>query len=115
MRSAVSLSAATGYGSRIMYVDSIYHYAAWLDIFDANLKHWKIQFWASRVEDAPLLGHVNTNSVTLAVWDVQNDHTTYLSTYDAAGVRPYFNQAAPPEYHNNTKYSSPSGLMEVMQ
>lgn len=103
------------YGSRIMYVDSIYHYAAWLDIFDANLKHWKIQFWASRAENVPPLGHVNTNSVTLAVWDVQNDHATYLSTYDAAGVGPYFNQAAPPEYHNYTKYSSPSGLMQVMQ
>ncbi len=103
------------YGSRVMYVDSVYHYAAWLDIFDANLKHWKIQFWASRAEDVPLLGHVNTNSVTLAVWDVQNDHATYLSTYDAAGVGPYFNQAAPPEYHNFTKYSSPSGLMQVMQ
>jgi hypothetical protein len=103
------------YGSRIMYVDSIYHYAAWLDIFDAKLKHWKIQFWASRAEDVPRLGHVNTNSVTLAVWDVQNDHATYLSTCDAAGFGPYFNQRAPREYHNYTRFSSPSGLMQVMQ
>jgi hypothetical protein len=53
------------YSSRIMYVGSIYHYAAWLDTVDAKLKHWKIQFWASRAEDVPRLGHVNTNSVRL--------------------------------------------------
>jgi hypothetical protein len=103
------------YGSRIMYVDSIYHYAGWLDIFDGNLKHWKIQYWGSRAEDVPPLGHVNTNSVTLGVWDVQNDHATYLSTYDASGTGPYFNTQAPPDYRNYTKYCSPSGLMQVMQ
>ncbi len=103
------------YGSRVMYVDSVYHYAAWLDIFDSNLKHWKIQFWASRAEDVPPLGHVNTNSVTLGVWDVQNDHATYLSTYDDQGVGPYFNNGAPSEYRNYTRFSSPSGLMQVMQ
>jgi hypothetical protein len=103
------------YGSRIMYVDSIYHYAGWLDIFDVNLKHWKIQYWGSRAEDVVQLGHVNTNSVTLAVWDIQNDHWTYLSTYDASGVGPWFNGGAPREYYNYTKYSSPAGLMQVMQ
>ncbi|MGH8012553.1 MAG: DUF1329 domain-containing protein [Candidatus Binataceae bacterium] len=103
------------YGSRIMYVDSVYHYAGWLDIFDSALKHWKIQYWGSRAEDVPPLGHVNTNSVTLAVWDVQNDHATYLSTYDPSGVGPYFNNGAPPQYHNFTRFCSPSGLMQVMQ
>ncbi len=98
-----------------MYVDSAYHYAAWLDIFDQSLKHWKIQYWGSRAEDVPPLGHVNTNSVTLGVWDIQNDHATYLSTYDASGVGPMFNGQAPAEYHNFAKYSSPAGLSMMMQ
>ena len=110
-----SENAGYCYGSRIMYVDSIYHYAGWLDIFDTNLKHWKIQYWGSRAEDVAGLGHVNTNSVTLGVWDVQNDHATYLSTYDATGVGPNFNSGAPPGYYNYTTYSSPSGLMQVME
>jgi hypothetical protein len=110
-----SEAAGYCYGSRVMYVDSAYHYAAWLDIFDQNLKHWKIQYWGSRAEDVPPLGHVNTNSVTLSVWDVQNDHATYLSTYDASGVGPMFNNQAPPQYHNFEKYSSPAGLAQMMQ
>lgn len=115
VRRIPSENAGYCYGSRIMYVDSVYHYASWLDIFDSNLKHWKIQMWASRAEDVASLGHVNTNSVTLGVWDVQNDHATYLSTYDASGVGPYFNTGAPEMYHNFAKYSTPSGLMQVMQ
>ncbi len=115
VRRIPSEAAGYCYGSRVMYVDSAYHYAAWLDIFDQNMKHWKIQFWASRAEDVAPLGHVNTNSVTLGVWDIQNDHATYLSTYDADGVGPRFNNAAPPEYHNFAKYCSPSGLSQMMQ
>jgi hypothetical protein len=115
VRRIPSEAAGYCYGSRVMYVDSAYHYGAWLDIFDQNLKHWKVQFWASRAEDVPSLGHVNTNSVTLAVWDVQNDHATYLSTYDAAGVGPMFDTGAPADYHNFAKYSSPSGLSQMMQ
>jgi len=115
VRRIPSQRAGYCYGSRIMYVDSVYHYASWLDIFDSNLKHWKVMWWGARAEDVAPFGHVNTNSVTAAVWDVQNDHATYLSTYDSNGVGPYFNQGAPKEYYNYTKYCSPSGLMQVMR
>ena len=40
---------------------------------------------------------------------------SFLSTTDEHGVGPKFNSDAPPEYHDYTKYSSPSGLMEIFR
>jgi|ERR1700730_17089996 hypothetical protein len=94
-----------------MYVDSHFHYAIWVDIYDSNLKLWKIFWNAPRAETVPQVGHVTTNSTTGAVWDVQNEHMTMVSTVDPAGVGPKFNQDAPPDYHDYNKYCTPGGLI----
>ena len=103
------------YGSRIMYVDSQFHYATWIDIYDANLQLWKLFWLGPRAADVPGVGHVTTNAVAASVWDVQNDHMTFLSTVDEQGFGTKFNSDAPPEYHDFVKYSSPSGLMQIMR
>ena len=108
-------SAGYCYGSRVMYVDSNFDYADWIDVYDSNLQLWKMFWLAPRAANVPGVGHVTTNSVTAAVWDVQNDHATLLSTVDDKGVGPYFNDDAPADYHNFNKYSSPGGLMSIMR
>jgi hypothetical protein len=65
--------------------------------------------------NVPGVGHVTTNSTSAAAWDVQNDHMTIVSTVDGKGVGPRFNSDAPPEYHDFSRYSSPSGLMQIMR
>ncbi len=115
VRRIPSEAAGYCYGSRIMYVDSHFHYGAWLDIYDANMALWKTSWWGARAADVPGVGHVTTNSVTAALWDIQNDHMTIVSTVDPRGVGPKFNSDAPPDYHDYSKYCSPSGLMQIMR
>ncbi len=115
VRRIPSESAGYCYGSRMMYVDSHFHYATWIDIYDSNLNLWKIFWLGPRSATVPGVGHVTTNSTSGSVWDVQNEHMTFLSTVDAKGVGPSFNSDAPPEYHDFTKYCTPSGLMQIMR
>lgn len=115
VRRIPSEAAGYCYGSRIMYVDSNFHYATWIDIYDANLQLWKIFWLGPRAADVPGVGHVTTNAVAGSVWDVQNDHMTFLSTIDDKGFGTLFNSDAPPEYHDYVKYSSPGGLMQIMR
>lgn len=115
VRRIPSEAAGYCYGSRVMYVDSHFHYATWIDIYDSNLNLWKIFWLGPRAATVPQVGHVTTNSVTGSVWDVQNEHMTFLSTVDGDGVGPSFNSDAPPEYHDFTKYCTPSGLMQIMR
>jgi Protein of unknown function (DUF1329) len=115
VRRIPSEAAGYCYGSRIMYVDAQFHYATWIDIYDANLQLWKIFWLGPRASNVPGVGHVTTNSTSASVWDVQNDHMTFLSTVDDQGVGPKFNSDAPAEYHDYVKYCSPSGLMQIMR
>ncbi|MBF6560780.1 MAG: DUF1329 domain-containing protein [Candidatus Binataceae bacterium] len=115
VRRIPSENAGYCYGSRVMYVDSHFHYATWIDIYDSNLALWKMFWLGPRAADVTGVGHVTTNSTSASVWDIQNDHMTFLSTVDEHGVGPKFNSDAPPEYHDYTKYSSPSGLMEIFR
>jgi hypothetical protein len=87
----------------------------WIDLYDANLKLWKITWGAPRAENVSEIGHVTTNSTTGGVWDVQNGHMTMVSTVDPSGVGPKFNQDASPEYHDYTKYATPGGLMQILR
>ncbi len=116
VRRVPSESAGYCYGSRIMYVDQAYTYGDWIEIYDSNLQLWKMYGGgAAHVVDVPQIGRVVTNSVVSSAWDIQNDHASYFSSIDKAGHDPYFNQDAPKEYQDYTKYSSPSGLMQIMR
>ena len=65
--------------------------------------------------DVPKIGRVVTNSVATAAWDVQNDHASYFSSIDKEGHDALFNESAPADYHDITRYSTPAGLMQLMR
>jgi hypothetical protein len=67
------------------------------------------------VVDVPQVGRVVTNSVVSGGWDVQNDHASYFSSIDKAGHEVSFNQDAPAEYRDFTRYSTPAGLTQIMR
>jgi hypothetical protein len=46
---------------------------------------------------------------------MQNDHVTYTFTADGAGRDIVINDAVPKEYDDIAKYSTPAGLMQIMQ
>jgi len=104
------------YGSRIMYVDKAFTYGIWEEIYDTNMKLWKIfGGGGAHVVDVPRIGRVVTNSVATAAWDVQNDHASYFSSIDKEGHDALFNESAPADYHDITRYSTPAGLMQLMR
>jgi len=116
VRRVPSERAGYCYGSRIMYVDQAYAYADWIEIYDQNLELWKIfGGGAAHVVDVPGVGRVVTNSVVSGGWDIQNDHASYFSSIDKAGHEPFFNQNAPKEYQDLSRYSTPGGLMQILQ
>ncbi|MGH7935368.1 MAG: DUF1329 domain-containing protein [Candidatus Binataceae bacterium] len=104
------------YGSRIMYVDQAFDYGIWQELYDSNMKLWKIfGGGGAHVVDVPGVGRVVTNSVSTAAWDIQNDHASYFSSMNEQGHDATFNEQAPQEYHDYTKYSTPAGLMQIMR
>jgi Protein of unknown function (DUF1329) len=103
------------YGSRIMYVDQVYTYSDWTEIYDSNLQLWKVISATGHVVEVPQIGPVVTNSDVSAVWDVQNDHASYFSSIDKAGHDALFNQDAPGDYQDFSRYSTAAGLMQIMR
>jgi len=104
------------YGSRIMYVDNAFWYAIWQEIYDSNMKLWKIFMGpGAHVVNVPKIGRVVTNSYSGCGIDVQNSHETCFSSINKAGRDAMFNDDAPAEYHNYTRYATPGGLMQIMR
>ncbi|HZO82522.1 MAG TPA: DUF1329 domain-containing protein [Candidatus Binataceae bacterium] len=103
------------YGSRIMYVDKEVFYTVWNDLYDSNLRLWKVQWWAPRVRPVPGDGDVITNSVGAATYDLQNEHASYWSSANPKGIDPYFNSDTPKQYQNLVRFSTPAGMMQVMR
>jgi hypothetical protein len=104
------------YGSRIMYVDNAFWYAIWAEIYDSNMKLWKVFMGpGAHVVNVPQEGRVVTNSYSGCGLDIQNDHETCFSSMDKQGHDAVFNSDAPKQYHDFSKYCTPGGLMQIMQ
>jgi hypothetical protein len=102
------------YGSRIIYEDSYTHYALWEDVYDANLRLWKVALVAPRDTSASSLGLVPA-SVTSCIWDLQNDHLTTGTTQDKYGHDVLIDSDVPAQYRDLARYSTPGGLVQIMK
>ncbi|HJU09272.1 MAG TPA: DUF1329 domain-containing protein [Candidatus Binataceae bacterium] len=112
VRRIASEAAGYCYGSRIMYLDRYTHYPIWVDLYDSNLKLWKLQHWSLHMHNIPGIGPTIVNSGAIQLWDIQNDHATI--GFETAGEA-LFNSEAPLNFRDYTKYATPSGLMQIMR
>jgi len=103
------------YGKRIMYVDKNFFHEQWMELYDAQMRLWKIGLVEFRARVMPNVGVATLSSLALQFWDMQNDHVTYTFTADGAGRDIVINDAVPKEYDDIAKYSTPAGLMQIMQ
>jgi Protein of unknown function (DUF1329) len=107
------------YGSRIMYVDTQFMHQLWEEIYDATLRLWKIvSIHLHPAEMDPGQGPVPLSGALVeSYWDVQRRHLTHLFTADGNGKTDGVldNQRAPKLYDDVIKYSTPGGLMEILQ
>ena len=102
------------YGKRIIYEDSVTHYALWEDVYDLDMRLWKTAFAAQRLVNSTSLGFV-PGPVTSSIWDLRSGHMTNVSTEDEYGHDMLTNEDAPAEYQDFNGYSTPGGLMEIMR
>jgi hypothetical protein len=118
IRRVPSESRGYCYGKRILYIDTYYHTGHWDDLYDANMKLWKVALLA--VPDAAKVPGVPGGVAPgldgfFTLWDVQNDHLTVITGLNEKGEGYFVNSDAPKEYQNMAKYASPGGLSQIMK
>jgi hypothetical protein len=107
------------YGSRIMYVDKQFMHQLWEEIYDSSLNLWKIvRIHLHPAEVDPGAGKIPLDgSLIETYWDVQNDHKSDVFTANPNGKTDglTYNLGVPPQYNNTVRYSTPSGLMQILR
>jgi hypothetical protein len=109
------------YGSRIMYVDKQFMHQLWEEIYDSNLKLWKIvRIHLHDADSAQAKGQTFYSlpgSLIESYWDLQNDHKSDIFTANPDGKTDAvtYDANVPAEYNNITRYSTPGGLMQIMR
>jgi hypothetical protein len=103
------------YGKRIMYVDKVFLHEDWSDLYDANMKLWKVL----QLGAAPkVINGVETSvlgSFWGGMWDFQNYHATLAFTADGPGRDIRIDDAVPKEFEDIDRYCSPAGMMMIMR
>jgi hypothetical protein len=110
-----SKAAGYCYGKRVMYVDKATYAPLWEDLYDSDMKAWRVFGMFLRSMDVPGVGQVTASGAMVwAFWDVQHQHSTFF--IDPTADHPYYlNEQAPPEFTDLTRYTSPAGLNLIMR
>jgi hypothetical protein len=116
VRRVPSLNPGYCYGSRIMYIDKQYYQTLAEDIYDSNQKLWKVMFEAGA--QAPYASYgmqPNFGGIIENFFDVQNDHVSYVTTFNKGGIPILYDSQVPGQFNDVAKYSTPSGLQQLMR
>jgi len=116
VRKLASMAAGYCYGKRVMYIDSLFYAPLWEELYDNDMKLWKIMHLAPQAMEVPGVGIVNNGgAIAEEFWDVQHNHATYDSSFDDRGHPPYVNEQVPKAYDDISKYSTSAGLSTIMR
>jgi hypothetical protein len=104
------------YGKRVMYIDKATFNPYWEELYDSNMRLWKIVGLFLHTMDVPGIGPVDASgSLIYAFWDIQNDHASFIMDPTENKYPIYLNEQAPEEYRDLARYSTPSGLNMIMR
>lgn len=116
VRRIPQLSAGYCYGKRIDYIDKEYYGNIAEDIYDANMKLWKVVWTAGTPGQLDNYGEQPGFCGIVEVYlDVQNDHASYITSFNPSGACELWDSKVPKQFNNVTKYSTPGGLMQLMR
>ncbi len=103
------------YGKRISYIDKVFLHENWSDLYDANMKLWKVL----QLGAAPrIVNGVETSvigSFWAGMWDFQNYHATIAFTADGPGRDIMIDDSVPKEYEDIERYCTPAGMMMILR
>ncbi|HZO80653.1 MAG TPA: DUF1329 domain-containing protein [Candidatus Binataceae bacterium] len=116
VRRIPALSAGYCYGKRVMFLDKQTIAPLWIELYDSNMQPWKFAHLAKGPLTDPASGQTYAwGRYIEQYWDVQNDHASHIFGADAKGRDTVINGAVPEQYKDITRYSTPGGLMHIMQ
>jgi uncharacterized protein DUF1329 len=116
LRRIPSQAAGYCYGKRIMYVDKQFYGILWQDLYDAQVRLWKIALIQPIVLNVPGIGLQNSAGAALGhMWDIQNNHATYGGPNDGHGYPVLINEQVPGIYQDVRRYATQEGLSEIMR
>jgi hypothetical protein len=103
------------YGKRISYIDKVFLHENWSDLYDANMKLWKVL----QLGAAPrIVNGVETSvigSFWAGMWDFQTYHATIAFTADGPGRDIMIDDTVPKEYEDIARYCTPAGMMMILR
>jgi hypothetical protein len=104
------------YGKKRLYTDKEVYRSVWADIYDENMKLWKVDYDPTGENTVPGEGKRYGNNAWGVMLDIQNAHLTHVD-FGHHGF--YANQdCANADGHDFTdigRYSSVRGLSQIMQ
>jgi len=104
------------YGSRIDYMDKQYYANLAEDIYDSNMKLWKVMWLGATPTQMDSYGEqFGLCGIVENYWDVQNDHVSYITGFNPSGACTLLDKQVPPQWDNVTKYATPAGLSQLMR
>jgi len=104
------------YGKRVMYVDKTTYLPLWEELYDSDMKLWKIVGLFNQTLDVPGVGPVDSsNSLIYSFWDIQNDHASFVADPTDNPGPFYVNGQVPKEYLDVARYTTPGGLNMIMR
>jgi hypothetical protein len=116
VRRIPSLAPGYCYGKRVMYIDKQYYQTLAEDLYDSNMKLWKVQTVGLMPGPFDTYGdQFGGGGIIETYWDVQNDHVSYVTSINPNGKSWSLDSAVAKQYDNIPKYSTPGGLMQLMR
>jgi hypothetical protein len=104
------------YGKRLMYLDKQFYGALWEDLYDKDMRLWKIALLQPIVMMVPQIGLQSSAGAQIShFWDIQNNHATFSGPNGNRGYNVLINDDAPKQYLDIRKYTTPEGLNEIMR
>ncbi|MGH7837309.1 MAG: DUF1329 domain-containing protein [Candidatus Binataceae bacterium] len=113
VRRIPSLAAGYCYGSRILYVDKDVMQAMWADLYDSNMKLWKVDYDPQAIIEVPQVGRIWTNYGWGDMYDLQNDHMTFVTLPMVANEQCRNVNGA--DLTDISRYFSAGGLQQIMR
>ncbi len=116
VRRIPSLAPGYCYGKRIDYVDKQYYGNVAEDIYDTNMKLWKVVWVGSSPYKLDSYGEqMGFCGIVETYWDMQNDHVSYITSFNPSGNCEVWDSSLPKRYDNVSRYSTPGGLSQLMR
>jgi hypothetical protein len=80
------------------------------------MKLWKVMWVGSTPAQLDNYGEqLGTCGIVENYWDVQNDHVSYITSFNPKGACVLYDTKVPPQWNNVIKYATPAGLAQLMQ